>query len=338
MDANEAIKKDFKAIISRCQTLNALVKRIGKLTESLTTAKTNDVRRRRYISIQVGLEKLALQEHELHCDMVNLGIADYSADRYGKITLKLQFGESVLYFREPSEESHIPIEKEKDFEQTSLEMAVEEAHRPEITGDESVDVTAKEELNGDQSEPLQESAEEDEDDGTWYNGDDLDTLQKYLSLHEDKFDRGEENLMAHFRQKIKLAKAKAGIPEPKPEKTKAPAEPKAKKPAEPAPEPPPAPVTMKLSEATKEWKKTGVVPEGFQLVGDNLYKKAAPKDPERHVKATPPAPPAETAKATKAKTPPPVETPAPVEPEEPKKPLVDGPFGEGAKPGKDLIW
>lgn len=315
MNSTEAIKKDFHSIIRRCQTLNALVKRIAKLTESLPTAETNDIRRRRYISIQVGLEKLALQEHELHCEMVNLGIADYSADRYGNISLKLQFGESVLYFRKPEEESQVPVEQEKDMVQTPLEMAVEEAHRPDITGEEDVDEVVTQEH--------------------------LDRIAEQVDEWEEESD---EVVMARNEgRKVEATTypAEAVVLSNK-EKTK-------KKVADPKPEPPPAPVTMKLSEATKVWKQTGEVPEGFQVVGDNLYKKAAGKDPDRHVKPEPPAPPAEEVIANKVKEkmkPKPEnvhtgngkEEPVEKQPEQPKKPAVEGPFGNGGKATSDLKW
>lgn len=345
MELKEAITRDFHPIIRRCQTLNALVKRIGKLAESLPTAETNDIRRRRYISIQVGLEKLALQEHELHCEMVNLGIADYSADRYGKITLKLQFGESVLYFREPEEESQVHVEKEKDMVQTPLELAVEEAHRPEITSEEIIrpvltdptgSLTTYKDEPGDDTE---EELDQEGDDGEWYGGDDLATLESFVKMHQAKMDRGEPNHLANFEQRLKVAKAKAGIQEPKPEKVKAAG--KAKKTAEPEPTPPPPAVTMKLSEATKVWKKTGEVPEGFQVVGDNLYKKAIPKDPDRHFKAAEPKSPAEPVKDESPTYTSPEGNPTKIKPEPvpPVKPAVDGPFGADAKPtGKDLIW
>lgn len=370
MTQNQQNQKDFHHIIRRCQTLNAMNKRLMKLQENMSTLDP-DVRRRRYISIQVAQEKLALQEHELHCEMANLGIADLNEDRYGNVTLTFQFGPTSLYFRRPNEDSAIPavVQTEDSARLTPLEMAIEEERRdlPDM----------KTEYPGDEQH--------------------VKNVEAHLSYHRKLRDAGHPNEVSLWEDRLRRAKervegkggnltaADAFIQEEAMKKPKGPAEvdettqanlnfledtakkldaavdkhleevdlkasdgpslenwgkkmEQETKPAEP----------MKLKDAQKIFDQTGEVPEGFTLISGKVYKKYQGDDPDRHMKtaadlaedepkADPPAEPVKKAKKEAA----PKKEPAPKKQEQPEltKDTSDGPFAPGSRQvGDDLMW
>ncbi len=363
--------KDFHHIIRRCQTLNAMNKRLAKLTDNMATLSP-DIRRRRYISIQVAQEKLALQEHELHCEMVALGIADANEDRYGNVTLTFQFGPTVLYFHRPGE---APTVQDGDQGELSpLEMAIEETKRSEprlsmydATTEQKIDpvealktfpkvegkqffedspVLAKIQDNEEGNQKfLQELADLDER---------IEELEDELAVQMARQDKGKKNTVDAARQALETALKYRESLHPKPGEEVVQVRKSTTPPAEEGPsmdswakkmeaEEPPVPTKpQQLKAAQKHYDATGEVQEGFTLISGKIYRKVQSDDPDRHLKAAEDqaeeTPPAEKPAKTKKEPAPKKEPPVKKEPEALVKDDGGGPWSGTRKVSDELTW
>lgn len=80
---------------------NRIDRQLAEAGEPTCEPRAHEKRTRLYASIQLNREKLEDLKHQLHCEAVRCGVADYSPERYGMKTEDGPFGSRIVHREDP---------------------------------------------------------------------------------------------------------------------------------------------------------------------------------------------------------------------------------------------
>lgn len=80
---------------------NRVDRQLAEAGEPTCEPRAHEKRTRLYASIQLNREKLEDLKHQLHCEAVRCGVADYSPERYGMKTEDGPFGSRIVHREDP---------------------------------------------------------------------------------------------------------------------------------------------------------------------------------------------------------------------------------------------